>query len=173
MVDTWKNSFTLFVQEEGTIEGHDELKSYITSYYQSVLGPSVDSDISRIEDISQVTKEKRYSYRSLFRRGGTKGCFLMEHNKAPGPDGFLTEFFQYFWDLIKGDLLDLFAELRARQLELFRINFGEIILLPMVNDVERIQRYIHICLLNVCFKIFTKIATIRLNTVADHVVHPT
>jgi hypothetical protein len=97
----------------------------------------------------------------------------MEHNKAPGPDGFLTEFFQYFWDLIKGDLLDLFAELRARQLELFRINFGEIILLPMVNDVERIQRYVHICLLNVCFKIFTKIATIRLNIVADHVVHPT
>jgi hypothetical protein len=49
----------------------------------------------------------------------------------------------------------------------------EIILLPKVNDAERIQQYIPICLINVCFKIFTKVATIRLNSVAGHVVHPT
>jgi hypothetical protein len=41
----------------------------------------------------------------------------------------------------------------------------------MVNKVKRIQQYRHICLLNVCFKIFTKVTTMRLNTVADHVVH--
>ena len=59
------------------------------------------------------------------------------------------------------------------QLELFRLNFGEIILLPKVNEAERIQQYRPICLLNVSFKIFTKTATIRLNTVADHVVRLT
>jgi hypothetical protein len=37
----------------------------------------------------------------------------MEHNKAPGPDGFLAEFYQSFWDIIKGDLLDLFGCLHA------------------------------------------------------------
>ena len=30
-----------------------------------------------------------------------------------------------------------------------------------------------ICLLNVSFKIFTKVATIRINSVADHLVSPT
>jgi hypothetical protein len=45
-------------------------------------------------------------------------------------------------------------------------------LLPKVNEAERIQQYRHICLLNVGFKIFMKVATIRLNTVADHVVQP-
>jgi hypothetical protein len=96
----------------------------------------------------------------------------MEHNKAPGPDGFPAEFYQTFWDTIKGDLLDLFSSLHAGQLELFRLNFGEIILLPKVNEAERIQQYRPICLLNVSFKIFTKVATLRLNTVADHVVRP-
>jgi hypothetical protein len=96
----------------------------------------------------------------------------MEHNKAPGPDGFPAEFYQTFWDTIKMDLLDLFSCLHVGQLELFRLTFGEIILLPKVNEAERIQQYRPICLLNVSFKIVTKVATIRLNTVADHVVRP-
>ena len=68
-----------------------------------------------------------------------KAVFLMEHNKAPGPDGFPAEFYQHFWELIKVDLLDLFQDLNAGQLELFRLNFGEIILLPKVNEAARIQ----------------------------------
>jgi hypothetical protein len=66
----------------------------------------------------------------------------------------------------------LFVYLHAGQLELFRLNFGEIILLPKVNEADRIQQYRPICLLNVSFKIFTKVATIRLNTVADVLVRP-
>ena len=66
----------------------------------------------------------------------------------------------------------MFTDLHAGQLELFRLNFGEIILLPKVNEAERIQQYRPICLLNVSFKIFMKVATIRLNLVAEHVIRP-
>jgi hypothetical protein len=42
-------------QEEGTIEGHEQLKSYITSYYKGLLGTPKESDVfldeSRIDDI--------------------------------------------------------------------------------------------------------------------------
>src|SRR4051812_28557275 len=96
----------------------------------------------------------------------------MERNKTHGPDGFPAKFYQNFWDIIKPDLLLLFSYLHAGQLDLFRLNFGEIILLPKVNEAERIQQYRPICLLNVSFKIFTKVATIRLNSVAEHVVRP-
>jgi hypothetical protein len=96
----------------------------------------------------------------------------MEHNKALGPDSFSAEFYQTLWDTIKGDLLDLFSFLHPGKLELFCLNFGEIILLPKVNESESMQQYRRICLLNVSFKIFTKVATLRLNTVANHVVWP-
>jgi hypothetical protein len=66
----------------------------------------------------------------------------------------------------------MFGFSNAGQLELFHRNFGKIILLPKVNEAERIQQYKPICYLNVSFKVFTKIATMRLNTVADHVVRP-
>jgi hypothetical protein len=59
----------------------------------------------------------------------------MEHNKAPGTDGFPAQFYQIFWDTIKTDLLALFSCLHVGQLELFLLNFGEIIL---VNEAERI-----------------------------------
>jgi hypothetical protein len=61
----------------------------------------------------------------------------------------------------------LFSSLHAGQLELFCLNFGEIVLLPKVNEAERIQQYRPICLLNVSFEIFTKVVTLRLSTVAD------
>jgi hypothetical protein len=92
--------------------------------------------------------------------------------QAPGLMVSLLNFTSFFWDTIKMDLLQMFSILHAGQLELFRLNFGEVILLPKVNEAERIQQYGHICLLNVSFKIFTKVATIRLNSVADHVVQP-
>ena len=152
-------------QDEGVIEGHEQLKSYIASYYKGLFGAPKESDVSmdesKIDDIPQVSPQENAILTSLYSEEEIrKAVFQMEHNKVPGPDGFLAEFYQNFWDIVKSDLLDLFAELHEGQLDLFRINFGEIILLPKVNDAERIQQYRQICLLNVCFKIFTKVATI-------------
>jgi hypothetical protein len=166
------------VQEEGTIEGHEQLKSYITNYYKGLFGEPEECDLSmdenRIDDIPQVSAEENALLTAPYSEEEVKkAIFQMEHNKAPGPDGFPAEFYQKFWDIIKTDLMELFGELHSGQLELFRINFGEIILLPKVNEAERIQQFRPICILNVCFKKFTKTATIRLNSVADHVVRPT
>jgi hypothetical protein len=165
------------VQDEGTIKGHENLKSYIMNYYKGLFGSPKEGNFSmdetRTDDIPQVSIVENnlltapYSEEEL-----KKAVFQMENNKAPGPDGFPAKFYQIFWEVIKMDLLELFSFLHSGQLELFRLNFGEIILLPKVNEAERIQQYRPICLLNVSFKIFTKVATIRLNTVADHVVRP-
>ena len=45
-------------------------------------------------------------------------------------------------------------------------------MLPKIKEAEWIQQFRPICLLNVSFKIFTKVAMNRLNSVADHVVRP-
>lgn len=36
--------------------------------------------------------------------------FEMKKGKVPGPDGFLVEFFQEFWDIVKIDLLAVVQE---------------------------------------------------------------
>ncbi|WVZ51633.1 hypothetical protein U9M48_002757 [Paspalum notatum var. saurae] len=66
----------------------------------------------------------------------------------------------------------MFRDLSKGDLPLFILNFGVITLSPKVQEANLIQQYRPICLLNVSFKIFTKVATIRLNSVTNHVVNP-
>jgi mannosylglycoprotein endo-beta-mannosidase len=69
----------------------------------------------------------------------------MEHNKAPGPDGFPPEFYQVFWDLVKDDVMDMFTEFHVGKLSLNSLNFGTIILLSKNKDVKMIQQYRPTC----------------------------
>jgi hypothetical protein len=57
----------------------------------------------------------------------------MEHNKAPVPDGFRAEFYQKFWEVIKEDLMAMFAKSRTDELPLFKLNFRVITLLQKRN----------------------------------------
>jgi hypothetical protein len=97
----------------------------------------------------------------------------MEHNKSPGPDGFSAEFYQHFWEVIKNDLMRLFACFERGELPLFKLNFGVITLLPKKENSAQILQYKPICLLNVSFKKFTKVATIHASRLAHKVIRPT
>jgi hypothetical protein len=44
--------------------------------------------------------------------------------------------------------MEVFGALHAGELEIFLLNFGEIILLTKVNEKERIKQYRPICILN-------------------------
>jgi len=52
------------------------------------------------------------------------------------------------------------------------LNYGVIILLPKVKPAVNIKQFRPICLLNVIYKIITKVLTIRLTTVVDKVISP-
>ena len=66
----------------------------------------------------------------------------------------------------------LFADFHNEDLNLFSLYFEIITLIPKIQEATKIQQYRPICVLNVSFKIFTKVATNRLNNVAQTVVGP-
>ena len=94
----------------------------------------------------------------------------MKNNTALGPDGFLIEIFKAFWYMIRGDIKEMLERLYNGQLELCRLNYGVIILLPKVKSANSVKQFRPICLLNVIYKIITKTLTVRLSSVVGRVV---
>jgi hypothetical protein len=73
----------------------------------------------------------------------------MERNKAAGPDGFPAEFYQSCWEIVKDDLMVLFNDFYQHKIDLARINYGTIILIPKIDEATTIQKFRPICLLQV------------------------
>jgi hypothetical protein len=164
-------------QEEGTIVGDDNLRHYITEYYKGLFGPPAPNNFcmleNRIDDIPQLSQEENALLVADFSEKEVwEAVSQMKHNKAPGPDGFPAEFYQHFWVVLKADLLALFNQLQRRNLPLYKLNFGIITLLPKKENALQIQQYRPICLLNVSFKIFTKVATNRISSIVQKVIKP-
>jgi hypothetical protein len=165
-------------QEEGIIVRDANLENFITEYYKRLFGSHIQNSFSMDEtlryDIPQVSEEENQVLTAPFSEEEIKmAIFDMEHNKAPGPDGFPAEFYQFFCEVVKPDLMSLFHEFHDRRLPIHSLNFGILTLLPKVTDAVRIQQYRPICLLNVSFKIFTKVLNNRLLRVADKLIGPT
>jgi hypothetical protein len=89
----------------------------------------------------------------------------MEHNKAHQPDGFSIEFYQVLWDVIKDDLMALFIDFHNNSLLVDSLNFGVITLISKKCNAIKIQEYRPIFLLNVNFKIITKVLMHRIGMV--------
>jgi hypothetical protein len=81
----------------GIIEGQGNLKSNITQFYKGLFGEPEQSSFSlepdRIDGIPQVAQAENAILTAPFTEEEVKAAiFQMEHNKAPGPDGFPAEF---------------------------------------------------------------------------------
>jgi hypothetical protein len=98
--------------------------------------------------------------------------FQLKHNKAPGPDGFLAEFYQIFRKTNKVDLMALFKDFYEDKLPLFNLNFEIITLLLKQKEASHIKQFRPICLLNVSFKIFTKVMVNRMTGIATKLINP-
>ena len=149
---------------------------YVTKFYKHLFGEpetnhfSIEEDIR--DDIPQVSAMENEVLTCHFSEEEIKNVvFQMESNKAPGPDGFPAEFYQYFWETIKSDLLALFEDFHKGNLQLHSLNFGIITLVPK-TDAIKIQNYRPICLLNVSFKILTKVLTNRIVLLANKIIRP-
>jgi len=60
---------------------------------------------------------------------------------APGPDGISFVFYNKFWDLVKGDLVNMFNEFFSGELDLYRLNFAMISLIPKEEGARSMKKF--------------------------------
>lgn len=67
-------------------------------------------------------------------------------------------------------MLEVVNDFHAGKLDVCRLNYGTITLLPKVKDAEKIQQYRPICLLNCLYKWITKTLALRLDPLNDKLI---
>lgn len=116
---------------------------HATQYYTKLFGPadtrSVPLSPNLFEGVTSVNDEDNEDLCRPFSESEIKNAlFQMEHNKAAGPDKIPVEFYQTRWNIIKEDIMELFNDFHQGKLDVRRLNYGIITLLPKVNDANKI-----------------------------------
>lgn len=163
---------------ETELTSKSEIREHIVEYYKTLFRDVPTANIH----LSQGVWANHLNLSDASKENLTRPFVMAELDKvineaklntAPGPDGFSVPFYRAFWPQVKNDLFEMLLMLHNEELDLKRLNFGVISLIPKNNNPTDIKQFRPICVLNDCFKFLSKVVTNRLTEVADEVVSQT
>jgi hypothetical protein len=89
--------------------------------------------------------------------------------RSPGPDGWTTEFFTFFFDLVGGDLLEMVEDSRRKGHLCGGINSTFLALIPKENKPVSFDDYRPISLCNLIYKVISKVIANQIKPVCQDV----
>jgi hypothetical protein len=92
---------------------------------------------------------------------------------ALGPDGLPVAFFKKFWPFLKQWVLQILNDFMLGRIDISRLNFGILSLIPKVQGADSIKQFCPIALINVLFKFVSKVVANRLAPIAHRIIAPT
>jgi hypothetical protein len=99
-----------------------------------------------------------------------KALFSIGDLKAPGPDGLHAIFFKRFWHLLEDDLVEEVLGAIQRAEVPVGWNDATIVMIPKVDNPDKVTQFRPISLCNVVYKVVSKCLVNRLRPVLDEVV---
>ncbi|KAE8814708.1 retrotransposon unclassified [Hordeum vulgare] len=146
--------------------------AHANEYYKELFGPA-RGDMFHLSSDTWSTEEKlSVEDNNLLTSKFTeeevkKPLFSMDSDRAHGPDNIPAEFYKHCWDFVKNDMIKLFEAFHNNSLDVARLNYGVITLLPKLNGPKKIQQYRPIFLLWFPYKLITKVLNDRVAIYSD------
>jgi hypothetical protein len=94
----------------------------------------------------------------------------MPPQKAPGPDGYMADFYQFRWDMVGEEVCDAALHFFNSVSMDAAINATNIVLIPKNCNPCSVTDFRPISLCNVLYKIISKVLANRLKRVLPHVI---
>jgi hypothetical protein len=175
-----KKKCTIFALEDGerSIRDPKDIRDHVESYYKSLFGKEKMGSITLGEnfwnDRGRLSNEEAQELIRPFTIKEIEDTLRdMEVNSAPGPDGLPVGFYREFWTELKPFVLEIFNDFFKGELNISRLNYGMISLIPKTKEANNIKQYRPTCRLNVDYKWFTKTLTLRLTPWAAKLISET
>jgi hypothetical protein len=159
----------------GLVEDDKGMLDIAVNFYKDLFAAEGRGNVSLGENFwgkdDLVTSEENTMLAAPFSEEQIKEAIDSRYaGGAPGPDGLPFLFYQKFWDLVKQGIINMFNDFFRGELDLDRLNFALLTLIPKEQDARNMKKFRPISLCNCSFKIFSKVMTIRLGKIANRLV---
>jgi hypothetical protein len=151
----------------------EETEEAFVSYYQSLFNSGgvrqAEQCISTVQE--KVTDGMRDGLLADFTREEIHAALKsMPPQKAPGPDGYTADFYQFHWDTVGEEVCDAALHFFHSIKMDADINATNIVLIPKNCNPCSVTDFRPISLCNVLYKIISKVLANRLKVVLPHVI---
>ena len=160
------------INEEWLTED-SRIRQGIVEAFENSLSEPGDWRVSLMNlSFSRITEVEVASLEEPFTKEEVKAALTeMNGDKAPGPDGFITFFWQHCWDIVKEEVLLMFKDFHEKARFVRSLNSTFIVLVPKKGEAEEIRDFRPINLVNSLYKLIAKVLANRLKKVMSKLVN--
>eukprot|EP00253_Pinus_taeda_P030007 PITA_30007 len=173
------NNISHIQNEQGAkIETHEGIESEFLNYFkQAHQEPNIDKMPAIDKILRNIPKLISEEHNHLLLipvdlQKVEEAVRQLKAGKAPGPDGFTSNFFHNFWDLIKLEIWQVVEESRTLRWMFPGLNATFIALIPKEAELSTPDKYRPIALCNIIYKIVSKIIASRLKLLLPLIISP-
>jgi hypothetical protein len=171
------NRITHLVSDQGLeIQKHADIEKELLSYYKNLLTePPIDRTRAIDSILKHIPKEVTNEQNEVLMHPITQeevdqALRDTPIGKAPGPDGFTSDFFHHCWDIIREEVWEIIEDSRKSGQVLQALNATFITLIPKENNVTSPTHFRPIALCNVIYKLITKVIAKHLKPILSFII---
>ena len=149
-----------------------EVRTGIVDAFQQLLTEDSEwkADIGGLS-LNQISQQEADTLELPFMEEEVHSALMdMNGDKAPSPDGFTVAFWQYCWEFVKEEVLEMFKEFHEQNAFLKSLNNTFLVLLPKKGGAEELGDFRLISLLGELYKLLAKVLANRIENVIGRVV---
>jgi hypothetical protein len=173
------NKITHLISNDGdVVHSHEDMENTLISHFQNLL---TEPRADRQEAISKITRHVPSLVTPEQNAGLLRPITIEEvdqalqetpKDKAPGPDGFTSDFFHHCWPLIRTEVWEIIEDSRASGQILQALNATFLTLIPKEGQAHHPKQFRPIALCNVIYKLLTKVIARRLKPILPTIISP-